>query len=263
MPAVIAGAVLLPTIGLLVLLDRQPPPSTTDVAQRKARRSMTLQECRALVLSFGPGLVIYYASFGALTALRSYRDLFFDQLLTGANGGELPSSGITAVMDIPAAICASVVMVSFFRIKDSWMAIKKMLQVTVVAVALTGLVTVAFHFHLIGGVLWQMLVGIGLFVPYSLGSSVIHDRLVSTSSVSGATCVLLILIGDVSGYLFSIGLLLWKTFQKPSSHQVASQYVTIVCFVTPVLCTSYAIALGLLAWRLRRGRRRILRESAF
>lgn len=253
MPAVIALAVLPPLFVLVVVLDRSPRPSAADVAQRKRRRAMSGQECWDLVASLGPGLVMYYVSFGSLTALRSFRDLFFEDLMQGANGGTLPSSAVMTFVDVPAAFVAAVVMVAFSRCKNGRVAIRGMFMVTVVSMVLTGLVTVAFLFGVVGGVAWQILVGVSLFVPYALGSSVIYDRFVSVADVPGATCVFLMLIGDLSGYIFTFFLLCWKTFDagKPTPEQVMWQYVETICGAVPVLVVLYAMLLFYFTCRVR------------
>jgi len=254
MPAVIALVVLPPTCILLVVLDRSPGPSAADIAQRKPRRAMSLHECWGLVASLGLGLPFYYVAFGLLTALRAFRDLFFESLMQGANGGQLPSSGVMCFIDMPAAIFAACFMVCFSKCQDGGTAIRGMLGVTIVLVFLAWSATLSFECGAIGGVVWQVLVGVCVFVPYTLGSSVLYDRFVTVSDVPGATCVLLMLMGDVAGYTFTIALLYWKTFLvgSPSPEQVVSQYVTIIHWAVPVVGVLYALALSLFACRHHR-----------
>lgn len=63
----------------------------------------------------------------------------------------------------------------------------------------------------------------------------------------------LMLIGDLSGYIFTFFLLCWKTFDagKPTPEQVMWQYVETICGAVPVLVVLYSVLLFYFACRVR------------
>jgi hypothetical protein len=66
------------------------------------------------------------------------------------------------------------------------------------------------------GFTWQVFVGIGIYVAYSLLGTAAYDRLFGLLKQEG-TCTFMVFLGDGLGYVGTTALLLYKTFVSSDS----------------------------------------------
>lgn len=246
MPFIISMAVLLPALSLLFLLDRLPPPSLSDIAQRRARRAMSSEERYTFIRTYWPGISLCLVAYASITALRQFRDLFTLDLLTAANHGVQPSSITFLFLDMPGAVLSGVIVGTCVWFRDNRRALLVMLSIMITFLVCMAGATAVYYGNEISGVVWQMLVGAGILGSYSfMSGSPVYDRLVSASYLNGATSSFLIFFGDVFGYTGTIALMLWKTFAARGSQtqsilrqfyfaQASLSSVSIVCLLLAI-----------------------------
>uniref|UniRef100_A0A7S2DAY1 Uncharacterized protein n=1 Tax=Octactis speculum TaxID=3111310 RepID=A0A7S2DAY1_9STRA len=88
----------------------------------------------------------------------------------------------------------------------------RLLFLTQVAAAGLGIsATVLFQLKLIGGFLWQVLIGVGIFVAYALSVTPVFDRLFAATRTEG-TCTFLIFVSDGCGYVGTTTVLFYQVF---------------------------------------------------
>lgn len=241
MPAVIACVVTPLILVVLWVLDRSPPPSPADIASRTQRRAMTGQERAAFVGNFRPGLLLLLVAYSMLTAVRFLRDLFSRDLFTAANGGVTPSSFVFAIADLPGAVLAAGVLIAFVSFEDSSHALRIMILTMAAFIAVMLLVTWLFSAGMVDGVIWQIMLGAGLYGTYSIACMPIYDRLVSASGHASATCTFLVFYNDMAGYAAAVVLIVWKTFgaSNTSPQSILDQFI----WASTMLCASIAVCL--------------------
>ena len=73
-----------------------------------------------------------------------------------------------------------------------------------------------FATNVIGGLVWQMTLGVGLYVAYNILTSAVYDRIVAATNTEG-TCTFLVFLGDCFGYVVTFAILLLRDFGSSSN----------------------------------------------
>ena len=122
-------------------------------------------------------------------------------------------------VDIPGALIACVIQYSFHRVLKNSVAYVVMLSCMATSVACMLLCTILFDStgrHSGVGFAWQVSVGIGIYVAYSLLGTAAYDRLFGLLKTEG-TCTFMVFMGDGLGYVGTTILLIYKTFGQDTS----------------------------------------------
>ena len=210
------GAVACPICcGMMYLTDRCPRPSAADLASRCERTPIAPSEQRRFLSSYAFGMGPIYVAYAILTGLRSFRDFYAEQIYSAALRDE-PAAWTFLVADLPGAILASAVLYSFKSYHDHDAALQAMLCTCAGAVVLILVATSVFVIDVIGGLVWQMALGVGLYVAYNILTSAVYDRIVAATNTEG-TCTFLVFLGDCFGYVVTFGILMLRDF-GPSAH---------------------------------------------
>lgn len=131
-------------------------------------------------------------------------------------GTESVPSYMFFTVDIPGALIACAIQYSFHKVHNNSIAYVAMLGTMIISVA-GMLVSTVFYdstgrIHSIG-FLWQVFVGIGVYIAYSLLGTAAYDRLFGLLKTEG-TCTFMVFMGDGLGYIGTTILLLYKTFSQ-------------------------------------------------
>jgi len=97
------------------------------------------------------------------------------------------------------------------RIDDNKRAIQGLFAAQIAACGLALAATLLFEAGGIGGMLWQIVLGIGIFVSYTLMQTPVFDRLFAATKTKG-TCSFLIFLSDGCGYAATVSLLFYQNF---------------------------------------------------
>ena len=229
MPAA-TGALFMPLLLVSVWgLSLLPPPSPADEAQRVKRAPMGGAERRAFLAAFGPGVALLVLSYVLLTAFRDFRDNFAAEIWKELGyGGQ---SGVFSASELPVAVAALAALAMLMVVRDNRRALMVIHAMIAAGFVTLGVSTLAFEAHLISPLTWMILTGAGLYMAYTPFNAMLFDRLIAFSG-RVATAGFLIYLADASGYVGSVGLMLWRNFGVVSLQWlpffIASAYATAI-----------------------------------
>jgi len=209
----LVGVLFLPVmLGSIWLLARIPAPGPDDVAERASRGPMDGPARREFFRRHAPGLLTLTALYVVLTAFRDFRDNFAVELWAALGHAEAPS--VLAWTELPVAAITLGALALIVLVRDSRAAFFVVHGVMALGALLIGVATWLFEQRLLGGTGWMILVGTGLYLGYVPFGCVLFDRLMAMTRSAG-TAVFMIYVTDASGYLGSVGLLLFKSLGRP------------------------------------------------
>ena len=209
MPLAVGAIAWVPSAALLLLTDRCPRPSAADVAERCERGTMSAAARWGFLCRWLGGLGPLIAAYALLVGVRTLRDLFSAELFAEALGVQSAPTYVFFVADVPGAVLSGAALLSLGALKDSRAALFRMLHVMLGAIALALGATALFQAGWLGGLGWQLCLGAGLFVAYSLLGAPVCERLLAATRTSG-TISFLVLLEDCCGYAVSVALLLYQ-----------------------------------------------------
>lgn len=237
MPAATGLAFAPLLLGALWVLERLPPPSPADEAERCRRVPMGRAECLAMLRSNGLILAMLVAAYVLLTAMRDFRDNFATELWAALGHGG--SAAVFTQSEVPVAAIALGGLAALMLVRDNVRALLAMHGLIVLGGLMLGLGTLAFQAGWIGAMAWVVVTGAGLYLAYTPFNAMLFDRMIAvTGSIGNAG--FLIYIADASGYAGSVALLVWRSLHAPGG---AVLPVFIACaYAAAVLVTVFTLA---------------------
>ncbi|MGB8601000.1 MAG: DUF5690 family protein [Rhizomicrobium sp.] len=209
MPA-LTGALFFPLLATAVwFLAQTPPPDAADQAERMSRSPMYRQERKAFIAKTGVGLVLLILAYVVLTTLRDFRDNFAAEIWQSLGYADAPA--VFSLSEIPVALIVLVLFAATCVIRDNRKAVLMYHGVIIAGAVLVAIATYAFQTHRIDAVWWMILVGSGIYVGYVPYNAVLVDRMTAATALPGNAAFFMYL-SDASGYVGSVGLMLWKNF---------------------------------------------------
>eukprot|EP00913_Durusdinium_trenchii_P013426 g12607.t1 len=209
MPAVTGGLFVPPLLFFVWMLSRIPAPAVEDVEHRTERIPMTRADRRGMFQTFAGGLVLFIIVHMALTAYRDFRDNFAKEIFTELQLTEVVSKLSTS--ELLPAVCVVIALGSIMAIRNNRLAFGVIHGVQFAGLLLTGLCTLAFRAGMLDPFPWFILIGIGMYLAYVPFHTLLFERLIATFRYR-ANAGYLIYIVDATGYLASVGILLYKNF---------------------------------------------------
>lgn len=256
MPAA-TGALFMPVLLVSVwVLSALPPPDERDVAERVLRKPMNAQQRLSFLKAYAPGLIAIIGSYILLTAFRDYRDNFAAEIWAAL--GYAGNAAVFSASEVPVAVISLAVMAAIMLVRDNRRALLVIHAMVGGGCALVGLSTLAFQAHLLSPMQWMILTGSGLYMAYNPVNAVLFDRLVAVSGRVG-TAGFLIYVADSSGYLGSVGVLLWRNFGSASLDWL--QFFIVGAYVTGIAGTIGTLFAAL--YFLRRSSRSSIAAESF
>lgn len=212
MPAA-TGALFFPLLALSVWgLSLLPAPSAADEALRMPRAPMNAAARGQFLKQFGGGLLLLILAYVLFTAFRDFRDNFAAELWRAM--GREGDAAIFSLSEAPVAAIALTALAAMMLIRSNSAAFFLTHAMMIAGAAAIGLSTLAYQAGWIDGLAWMIAIGGGLYVCYTPYNAVLFERLLAASRQVG-TAGFLIYLADTSGYVGSIGLLLFKNFGAP------------------------------------------------
>lgn len=248
----VTGAMFWPVLLLAVFtLSALPEPNAADEAARTKREPMDAAARRAFVLKFWPGLVPLTLLYVVLTAYRDFRDNFAAEIWEALGYGSEPE--VFATSENWVALATMLALGALMLIKDNRVGLLVVHGMMAAGTALVGGSTLAYQAGILDGYWWMVLVGSGLYLAYVPYGCVLFDRLIAAVGVA-ATAGFMIYVTDASGYLGSVGLMLYRDLGAPDLSWL--QFFEGFSWVTALVCTSlYLVSLVYFAATTRqRGR---------
>ncbi len=209
----VAGLLFLPPLLIFTyLLNQLPPPSPEDEAERTKRQPMTAADRKALVSKFAFGLVSLVIFYIILTAFRSFRDDFANEIWMALGYTDKPS--IFTQSELPIGIIVFVAITATMAIRDSRRAFLTYHWMLLISSASIAVSTWLFQMHLLAPLPWMILVGLGTYMCYVPYNCVLFDRMIAAFRLV-ANSGFLIYVADSFGYVGSVTVMLYKNFGQP------------------------------------------------
>lgn len=209
MPFATGALFFLPTIFFTWLLNKTPPPTAADIAQRTARKPMNKGERRAFLQTFLPGLILLITGYVILTIVRDYRSNFAANIWIEMGMGN--DTSIFTKTEIPASVVTLFLMGLLIFIRKNYGALLINHIIIIAGLLLCIGSTLLYTNSLLSPVAWMSWLGIGLYMGYVPFNCMLFDRLIATFRyVSNAG--FLIYVADSFGYLGSDVVLVMKNF---------------------------------------------------
>jgi len=228
----VTGALFLPPLAVFLwMLSQVPEPSAEDIAERVERKPMNAAERWAFFTSYAPGLSVLVVGYVMLTAYRDFRDNFAREIWDALGYANEPSILTTA--ELPVAFGSLIAVGVLVRFRDNRTALLAIHGLMIGGAVLTGVSTWMHEVGMISSATWMISVGLGLYLGYVPVNCVLFDRLIAAVG-KVATAGFLIYVADASGYLGSVGLLLYKNFGQPSLSWLS--FFTGFSYVMSVFC---------------------------
>ncbi len=218
MPAA-TGLCFLPLFLVSVwLLNRIPHPDAADVESRAKREPMDAAHRLSFVKTFLPGLVLLFIAYLFLTAYRDFRDSYQVEIVKGL--GLTAEKGIFTKTETMVAFGVLVPLALLVLVKDNRRGLLGAYAIMIAGVLLLGGCTLLFDAGKIDGFWWMTLVGLGSYLAYVPYGSVLFDRLIASTRVTGAA-VFAIYLADAIGYVGSIAVQFYKDFAQKEVSRLA------------------------------------------
>ncbi len=212
MPA-LTGLVFLPPFVLAVWgLWQLPAPSAEDVEARTDRAPMTKVARREFLRRYGPGVVLLVVVYFFVTAYRDFRDNFAAEIWAAMGYGNEPA--VFTLSELPIALSVMGVLALLYLVRDNRIGLMATYGIMLLGCVLIGVATLLFDAGLLSGMVWMVLVGLGLYLAYVPYGCVLFDRMIAAVGVV-ATAVFMIYVSDAVGYLGSVALLMYKELGQP------------------------------------------------
>lgn len=211
MPFATGGLFAVPTLLLVWLLDRTPPPDEADIALRSVRRPMPAEARRDFLRNFRTGIVLMTLTYIILTLLRDVRDNFAAEVWKEL--GYAQSASIFTSTEIPVTLAILGLMSLLVLVKDNFRALALNHWFILSGFLVAIISTLLFHQGLLSAPWWFTGAGLGLYLGYVPFNCLLFDRLLAGFRYPGNVGFLMYII-DAFGYLGSVSILLIKEVGK-------------------------------------------------
>jgi hypothetical protein len=210
----LTGLLFLPPFLLSVwLLSHLPPPTEADQMARVTRAIMDGASRLAFLRALFLGLVLLFGARLLTTAFRDFRDNFGVEIF-GSLGYQGDPTLFTRT-EIPVALGVMVALALLNLIRNNRAGVVGAHVLMMTGLVLMALSTLLLDLGVLNGLGWMIFVGLGSYMAYVPHDSVVFDRIIASTRVSG-TAVFAIYVADAIGYTGSIGLPLVKDLLFPS-----------------------------------------------
>ncbi|MCG8425033.1 MAG: DUF5690 family protein [Proteobacteria bacterium] len=212
MPA-LTGLMFLPLFLLTAYgLHLLPHPSEQDVEVRVSRVPMHRRERRVFALRYWLGFAFLVFVYLFLTAYRDYRDNFAAELWDDMGYASAPE--VFTISELPIAFSVMAVLSLLYLIKDNRLGMLGTFIIMITGSLLVFLSTLLYDLGMLSGMVYMILVGLGLYLAYVPYGCVLFDRMIAALGVV-ATSVFLIYVSDAVGYSGSVAVRLYKDLGQP------------------------------------------------
>ena len=204
------GLLFLPLFFLFVwMLSAIPQPSKQDKDLRTERLPMCAADKKRVMGQLGFPVICLVICYALLVVGRDFRDNFTIEIWNELDANW--ASSVLSTTEMITGIIVLVVIGSLAFVKDNLIGFRLTNLILLFGMFTTGLSTFLFERAMIGGFYWMLLVGLGMFLSYTVLQSVIFERMIALFRVK-ANAGYFVYICESIGYLGSVGLLLYKAF---------------------------------------------------
>lgn len=203
---------------------------------------MNAAQRRTFLKAWGPGLALLVLGYVLLTVFRDFRDDFAVEIWAGLGFRDDP--GVLTASEIPIAIVTLLVFAGLVLIKDNRVAFLTVQARSLVGAVLMGASALGFIMGVLSPLQLMIGAGAGLYIGYMPFNAMLFERMIAATKTL-ANAGFLIYIADASGYLGTVGLLVYKNVFAKEVEWL--QVYLVGAFVTSGVCLVFFLcAMGLL-----------------
>lgn len=244
MPFTAAAIMIIPFGFCAWLMGKIPPPTDDDKAHRTERKPMQKADRKAFLREFAFSMTIFVVSYVVLTTFREFRDNFTPELWKLLGYGN--NSTIFTQTETPIAIAVLLMMAAMRWVQNNYRAFLIIQGLMLLGGVLIGVSTFLFQQHVFSPVVWLTMIGLGVYIAYSMCNSLYFERMIAAFQKSG-TVGFLITYADYYAYSGSIAVLFYKNYFQKSINYLEFFIVLSYC-----ISAVYIVLVGLSAWNLHR-----------
>ena len=241
------------------VLGMVPAPTAADELLRTERVAMDGKMRKKFLKRFMPGIVLTVLVYMLLTILRDVRDNFEIEIW---NMLHIKDNGIYAKVDGAIALIVLFMISMLILVKDNLKAFKLIHLQIIAGFLISGLSTYFYTVHLLDGLTWMLLVGLGLYMAYIPYNAIFFERMIATFRVK-SNAGFVMYLADSIGYLGSFVIMINKEM-LPNTLSWGGYFIQLVFFasciggVLSVLSLIYFVRKQKSPVKVRRPKTRVL-----
>jgi Family of unknown function (DUF5690) len=212
MPFVTASAFIPLLFFGITQLKKLPKPDSSDQQCRTERVPMNKTDREIFFRRFAPGIVVSVLIYVALTVFRDLRDNFAVEYWQAIGLGDDPA--LLTFSELPVAILVLVMIAMMVMIRNNRIAFFSTIFISSCSGSILVLVTWLFFQGQLSGLIWMMLAGALMYLPYIAYHTLYFERWIAFFQYKG-NAGFLMYMADATGYLGSLIVLLFKSFATP------------------------------------------------
>jgi hypothetical protein len=210
----VAGLVFLPLLVLGIwMLNKIPAPDEEDKSLRTERVPMKSAERMVFVKRFAPGIFFSIFIYVGLTIFRDMRDNFAVEFWNALGYSTMPE--LLVFSEIPIAVAVLIIISCMILIRNNRIAFYSNHLITFFCDLLLIVSTLLFISKLMDPVLWMIVAGFSMYLPYIAIHTMYFERWIAHYQYK-SNIGFLMSMADAAGYLGSTIILLVKNFGTPN-----------------------------------------------
>ena len=234
----VAGLVFLPLLVLGIwMLNKIPAPDDEDKNLRTERVPMKSAERMVFVKRFAPGILFSILIYVGLTIFRDMRDNFAVEFWNALGYSTMPE--LLVFSEIPIAIAVLLIISCMILIRNNRIAFYSNHLITFVCGLLLVVSTFLFISKLMDPVLWMIVAGFSMYLPYIAIHTMYFERWIAHFRYK-SNIGFMMSMADAAGYLGSTIILLVKNFATPNVSWV--DFFMVSAIVIGLAMSVFAIA---------------------
>lgn len=208
------GLIFIPFLFLGVwMLTKIPEQSRKDIEQRSVRDAMTPGNRKKFIKTFLPGIIFTALIYLVLTVFRDIRDNFAVDIWKFL--GYLDKPSLLSTSETVIAIIVLIFAASLYKIKNNKTAFYANLIILPLSALLIMGSLVLFSLELIHPILWMILVGLGMYLPYITYHTMLLERWIASYKIKGNVGFLMYIMDSV-GYITTLAIMIMKNYFNPN-----------------------------------------------
>jgi hypothetical protein len=204
------GLLFLPLFLMFVwMLSVIPKPTAEDIGLRTERVPMTRDDKRAAMREFGLPIICLVVFYATLVVVRDFRDNFTIEIWNEIDAHW--SSSVLTTTEMITGIVVLVIIGGLAFVRNNLAGFRLAYLILLSGIVMIGAGTYLFERSWISGFYWMLMIGLGLFLAYTVLQTVVFERMIALYRVK-ANAGFFVYICESIGYMGSVGLLLYKEF---------------------------------------------------
>nr|WP_305049931.1 DUF5690 family protein [Elizabethkingia bruuniana] len=191
------------------MLEKIPPPTAEDIAEKSERVPMNRAERKKVFRQFALPFSFLILFYTLLTAFRDFRDNFARELWDSI--GYTGDVSVYSKSEIVVSLIVLLIFGALYFIKNNIKALYIYHYLLLLGIVTLAASTLLFQYHHIGAFIWMVSTGFGLYICYVPFNALFFDRFIAAFKIKG-NAGFLIYLADSFGYLGSMLVLLYKNF---------------------------------------------------